>query len=883
VRALWLRVRALFDRGAMDGEMDEELQFHVDRETERGIARGLAPEEARRTALLGMGGLDRTRQAVHDARGIGPVERLLQDLRFAWRGLLRQKAFSATAVVALALGIGANTAVFSAVDAVLLKALPFADPDRLVIVQEARTGEGSGLSYPNYRDLQARAGSFESMGVYASSDATLTSSSEAPLRVTAGIVSASVLPLLGVRPQLGRTFVAGEDAFAEGRVVVLGDALWKRRFAADPDVVGRAVTLDGASFTVVGVMPAGFQFPVQNETIDLWTTVAVDADPARYDGTIPTSRGYTRYDGAVARLRPGVALATARAELAAIGGALRAQYRPTKSDWRLRATPALERLVGATRPAMGALFAAVGLVLLIACANVASLLLARATARRGELAVRSALGASRPRLVRQMLTESVLLALVGGACGLGLAWGGVSVLAALVPADVPRIAGITVDWRVAAFTLAVSVAAGVAFGLVPALSASRVDLASAVKQAGRGGDASATGRWRYLLVVAEVALAFVLLVGAGLLVDGYARLLRVDPGFATERLFAARVALPESDYPQRSARVVAFYGALVERVRALPGVTAVSVVQAVPLGGNDNSTSVEVVGSPRAPGERTATGLRFVGLDYFRTMAIPRTRGRDFAATDDGTAPAVAIVNEAFVRRYLPEGDPLGRRIALGFGGEGPKEVVGVVRDVRHAALAEPPAPEVTVPVAQFPLNALAVVIRTAADAPPVLPALEDAVHALDRNLPVSEAGPVAELMSRGVAGPRFAAWLVGLFAALALVLAGVGVYGVVAYGVAQRTREIGIRLALGGRAGLVLAAVVVQGMAPVAAGLALGGAGALLLASVLARLVYGGGIGAPAVCAVSAALLGGIALVACVVPARRATRVDPVAALRGE
>ncbi|MET0554220.1 MAG: ABC transporter permease [Vicinamibacteria bacterium] len=883
MRALWLRVRALFDRSGMDGEMDEELQFHLDREVERGIARGLAPEEARRVAQLEMGGLDRTRQAVHDARGIGALERLLQDLRFSVRGLARNKAFTATAVTALALGIGANTAVFSAVDAVLLKALPFADPDRLVIVQEARTGEGYGLSYPNFRDLQARAASFESMGVYTSSEATLTSPSAPPERVTAGVVSAGVFPLLGVRPQIGRVFLQTEDAFAEGRVVVLADALWRRRFAADPAVVGRTVTLDGGAFTVVGVMPAGFQFPVQNEAIGLWTTVAVDADPARYDGTIPTSRGYPRYDGAVARLRPGTALAAGRAEVDAIGGSLRAQHRPTSSDWRLVTTPALERLVGATRPAMGALLAAVALVLLIACANVANLLLARAAARQGELAVRSALGASRPRLVRQLLTESVLLALAGGACGLGLAWAGVGVLAALVPAEVPRVAGIAVDWRVALFTLAVSVAAGVVFGLAPALGASRVDLAGALKQAGRTGDAAATGRLRRTLVVAEVALALVLLVAAGVTVRSYARLSGVDPGFAPDRLFSARVALPESDYPQGSARVTAFYDALVLRVRALPGVGAACVVQALPLGGNDNNTSVEVEGAPRAAGERTATGLRFVGLDYFRTMAIERTRGRDFAATDDGRARAVAIVNETFARRYLAGADPVGRRIALGFGGEGPKEIVGVVRDVRHASLAEPPGPEAYVPVAQFPLNALAVVVRSDLDASAVLPMLEEAVHGLDPNLPLSDAAPVADVLSRSVAAQRFAAWLVGLFAAVALVLAGVGVYGVVSYGVAQRTREIGIRAALGARAGRVLAMVVAQGMAPVAVGLALGSAGALVLGRLLGGLVYEGGSGTAPVCAVAAVLLGAIALAACAVPARRATRVDPVTALRGE
>lgn len=883
MRALWLRFRALVDRGAMDREMDEELQFHVEREVERGIARGLEPAEARRQALLAMGGLDRTRQAVHDARGIGTLERLGQDLRFAVRGLLRNQAFTATAVAALALGIGANTAVFSAVDAVLLKALPFADPGRLVIVQEARTGEGYGLSYPNFRDLAARAGSFESMGVYTSSDATLTAAPLPPLRVTAGIVSASVFPLLGARPQAGRVFVAEEDAFAAGRVVVLSDALWKRRFAGDPGVVGRAVTIDGAPFTVVGVMPAGFQFPVQDEAIDLWTTVAVDADPARYEGTIPTSRGYPRYDGALARLRPGAALAAARAEVDSIGASLRTQHRPKNSDWRLATTPVLERLVGATRPAMAALLAAVGIVLTIACLNVGNLLLARATARRGELALRGALGASRKRLVRQLLTESVVLALVGGSCGLALAWAGVGALAALAPPGVPRLSGIAVDGRVAAFTLAVSIAAGVAFGLVPALGASRVDLASALKQAGRAGDTSATGRLRRLLVTAEVALALVLLAGAGLLVRSYARLAGVDPGFAAARLVSARVALPEADYPQGSARVTGFYDALLGRVRALPGVTAAGVVQAVPLGGNDNSTSVEVAGAPRAAGERTATGLRFAGPGYFKTMAIAQVSGRDFAATDDVAAPAVAIVNEAFVRRYLTEGDPVGRRIALGFGGEGPKEVVGVVRDLRHASLAQPPGPEVFVPVAQFPLNALAIVVRTDLDTAALLPMLEGAVHDLDPNLPLTDVQAVSDLVSRSLAAPRFAAWLVGLFAAVALLLAAVGVYGVVSYGVAQRTREIGIRTALGARAGRVLATVIAQGMAPVAVGLGIGAVLALLLGRLIGRLVYEGGAGSVGVCAAATVLLGAIALAACAVPALRATRVDPVTALRGE
>lgn len=883
MKALWLRLRALVDRRGLDREMDEELAFHVERETERGVARGLDAAEARRAALLAMGGLERTRQQVHDARGIGFAERLVQDLRFGARGLLRHRAFSAAAVGALALGIGASTAVFSAVDAVLLKALPFADPERLVVVQEARAGDGEGLSYPNFRDLAARATSFEALGVYATADVTLSGPTAPPESVAAGVVSASVLPLLGVRPQQGRVFAPEEDAFASGRVVVLADALWRRRFAADPGVVGKPVVLDGAPFQVVGVMPPGFRFPVRNEPVDLWTTVAVDADPAVYDGTIPTSRGYARYHGAIARLRPGIALSTARAEVAAIGGALRTQYRPSQSDWRLVTTAARERVVGAARPALGALLAAVATVLLIACANVGNLLLARATARRGELAVRGALGAGRPRLVRQLLTESVLLALVGGACGLALAWAGVGALAALVPAEVPRVASIAVDGRVASAALVLSLAAGIAFGIVPALGASRVDLVTALKQSGRGAGGDGAGGMRRALVVAEVALALVLLVGAGLLVRGYRRLVAVDPGFDAARLSAARVALPEARYAQGSPAVPAFYDALLERVRALPQVASASVAQAVPLGGDDNGTSVEVAGVPRAPGERASTGLRFVGLDYFRTMAIPLLRGRDFTARDGAQAADVAVVNDAFVRRYLAEGEPLGRRVSLGFGGDGPKEVVGVVHDVRHAGLGEPVGPEVYVPVAQFPLNALTLVVRAHPGAAPVLPAVEEAVRALDPELPVSDGRAVEEIVAASVAAPRFAAWLVGLFAAVALLLAGVGVYGVVSYGVAQRTHEIGIRAALGARAGRVLAMVVAQGMAPVALGLALGTAGALGLGRVMAGLAYDGGTGTVSVCGAAAALLGAIALAACAVPALRATRVDPVTALRGE
>ncbi len=886
LRTLWIRLRALFDKSAMDRELDEELRYHVERRAEQLVASGVDATEARRLALVELGGFEETKEAVREQRGVRLVERSWQDVRFGARALMRHKSFTVTAVVALALGIGANTAVFSAVDAVLLKPLPYPDSERLVVVQEARDGDGYGISYPNFLDLRSRAASYDSLAVYLTSNGTLTAPGEAPEQLCLGIVSENLFDVLGVEPRHGRAFLPGEDrlgASPVGRPVVLADAFWKRRFGGDPNVLGRAITYDDVAYVVVGVMPPGFQFPVQNEPVDLWTTVAVDADPMLYEGTIPTSRGYPRYDAAIGRLRPETTLEQARAEAASIGEGLLAENRSLNSDWRLAATPALDRLVGASKPAIGALFAAVCVVLLIACANVANLMLVRATSRYGELAVRTALGASRPRLVRQLLTESLMLAIVGGAAGFAVAYLGVAALGSLVPDDVPRVAEIAVDWRVAVFTLAISLVAGLAFGVAPALGASKVDLTTALKEGGRGADGSVHGALRTALVVGEVALTLVLLVGAGLLVYSFARLASVDPGFESGNVLTARVSLPESVYPNGTPNVTAFYDGLLARLRTQPGVRAASVAQVLPLSGANNSTSVEVVGVPVSDRERPQAGLRLVGVDYFRTLAIPLVRGRDFDGHDGPEAGDVAVVNEAFVRRFLPDGDPIGHRIKLGFGGDGPKEIVGVVRDVHHAGLGEAPVAEMYVPIAQFPMNTLSVLVRTEGDPRGASPAIQREVQALDRNLPVVAVRTLDEYLAGSVSRPRFAAYLVGVVAAVALALAALGVYGVVSYRVAQRTREIGIRTALGAGTGAVLRMVVRQGMAPVVVGMALGVVGAVALSRVVATLLYEGDTGVALVCAVAVGVLGASALMACYVPARRAARVDPVTALRAE
>ncbi len=843
--------------------------------------------EAARAARRQFGNATLLKEAHREMRGIRLIDTLFQDLHYGARMLVKHKGFTTAAFITLALGIGANTAIFSVVNAVLLRPLPFADAGQLLIVQEAKTDGVYGISYPNFLDLRARASAYEAIAIFNSTYCTLAGEGLEATRLPTAVVSANLFPALGATPALGRGFLPEEDQRGggrSGRPVILSHGLWRRRFSGDPYVVGRLVTLDRLPFTVVGVMPAGFQFPLKTEPAELWTTVAVDAEPTFHGGEIPTSRTYAYYAGAIGRLKAGITPQLAQAELDQLATGLRSQYGFLPPRWRFIQTPALEWLVGNVRLPLLVLLGAVTFVLLIACANVGNLLLARAITRRKEMAVRAALGAGRWRVMRQLLTESLLLAILGGAGGLLFALWGVELLAALIPPDIPRITEIDLDWRVASFTLAATLLTGLACGLAPALAAGRIDSTDALKEGPRWRDDGLRGRFaRGVLVVAQVSLTFVLLTGAGLLAQSFMRLQRVQPGFVHQQLLTFKLHLPESVYPQLSPKVTAFYRQLQERLRALPDVQAVSVAHMLPLSGGNIGTSIEIDGRPAPEGQRLSVGLRVIDRDYFRTLSIPFLKGQDFSESEGPQTSGKIIVNESFVRRFLAGVDPLGQRVKTPFGGVGPREIIGVVRDVRHRSLRDEPQPEMYVPLAQFTFNELTVIVRTAAEPLSLTSQVKQIAHGLDQSLPVYELKTMDQYLAGVVARPRFNTLLVSLFAVLALLLAGVGLYGVLAHAVTQRTHELGIRLALGAQVHDLLKLILGQGCKLALAGVALGVAASLALTHVMKNLLFNVSATDPATFALIALLLVGVALIASYVPARRATKVDPLQALRHE
>ena len=816
------------------------------------------------------------------------METLFHDVRFALRMLWQGRGFTVVAIIALALGIGANSAIFSVVNAIVLRPLPFADSARLVALWGNIHQEGLDeleLSAPEFVDLRARTQTFEEMAAYSVQGFNLTGAGE-PERIQGASVTASLFPLLGVAPQRGRTLRAEEDSPGRNQVVVISHALWQRRFGADPAVVGRAVLLDGQSSTVVGVMPPSFHFP-DNDT-DIWQPAAFDADLLSEN-----NRG-SHFLNVIARLRTGVTLAQAQQELNTVARALGAEHArnyPRGFDAKLR--PLHEEIVGDLRRPLLIIFGAVGLVLLIACANVANLSLARAAARGREMAVRAALGASRWRIVRQLLTESVLLALAGGMAGLLLALWGVDLLVSLAPVGTPRVAEIGLDLRVVAFTFAVAGTTGVLFGLVPALQASKTDLNETLKEGGKSvSDSPRRRRLRGTIVAAEFALTLVLLVGAGLLLKSFVRLQQVDPGFNPANVLTLRLVLPEAKY-KTATEQHAFYDALFTRLRALPGVTAVGGNNLLPFVGAGGSRGFLIEGRPVPPGNPyPEEQLRFITPGYFAALSVPLLRGRDFNERDTEGAPPVAVVSRATAERYWPGQDAVGRRFAYsGIGpGSTPKwiEIVGIVGDVKHRTLEGAAKPAIYVSAYQplfagFRLPSLYIALRTTGDPATFAAAVRREVAALDPEQPLASVKTMPTRLAESVAQRRFQLTLLGVFAALALVLAAVGIYGVMSYTVARRTHEIGVRLALGAQAGDVLRLVLTQAMLLALVGVGAGLAGALVAARLVASLLYGVSAYDPTVFAVVALLLTVVAFVASYIPARRATKVDPMVALRYE
>jgi putative ABC transport system permease protein len=869
-------VRRLIHRRRAERELDEEIRAHLEMEAEQNIADGMSPEEARLAARRSFGSVALAKEDSRGMWGLWALEILWQDLRYGVRVLSKNPGFTTIAVLTLALGIGANTAIFSVVNAVLLRPLPYAESERLMWLWDTIPQIPTApTSLPEFLDWKEQNRSFEHLAAFQSGNMFLDTG-DGTRDTPMGLVTPETFALFRANPILGRVFTAEETLPGRSRVVVLGHAIWQNHFGADPNALGRKVELSGAAYTVIGVMPAGFSFPNRAE---LWRPLPID--PAKLD------RG-PHYLRVVGRLKPGVTQAEAQAEMSAIAGRLSPQHPEKNARHGVKLEPLRDVIVGDIGPALFILLGAVGFVLLIACANVANLLLARAGARQKEIAVRTALGASRPRLVRQLLTESVMLAVGGGAAGLLIAELGVRWLVSFGPNTIPRAQEISVDPRMAGFTLLISVATGALFGLAPALQASRPIFADALKESGRASAGVQRNRLRSALVISGVALSLVLLIGAGLMIRSFAKLNQVNPGFNPARALTIGVTLLRSKYPDEE-RVASSYAQLLERAAATPGVASVGAISELPIGGSNTSDNFTIEGRPPVAKEaQPITEYRVVTPRYFEAMGIPLLAGRDFAETDTKRAPNVALINEIFAQRHFPGENPLGQRIKLQGQERDPLLIVGVVGNVRSFSLAEPPTPEAYVPFLQDPLSqtyqrSMTIVARTNADTGAVAGPLRAALTAQDKSLPIYALKPMTEYLRDSLSRQRFNLILLSVFGVGALALAAVGVYGVISCGVAQRTHEIGIRLALGAGRRDVLRLILTQGLKLVLLGVVIGLGAAFALSRWMETLLFGVRPTDPQTFAGIALLLIFIAMLACWIPARRATKVDPITALRRE
>jgi predicted permease len=806
---------------------------------------------------------------------------LLQDLRYGARMLWKNPGFTLIAVITLSLGIGANTAIFSVIDALMLRPLPFKEPDNLFQVWETDVNRGyneKDASYPNFADWRDQNQVFEQIAIYSGGAYILTGAAE-PERIQGAIVSTTFFPLLGVKPIVGRVLLQEEDYPNKVFSVVMSERLWRRRFNSDPQIIGRNISVDLESFTVIGVVPNISDLAGLPNDTDLW---------------MPISHGYgfdnRRGHGylVMARLKLGVTREQAQADIDRIAGSLAMRHPNSNTGHGVKLVPLQEQIVGDFKLALLALLGAVLFVLMIASANVANMLLARAAGRHKEIAIRAALGAGRFRIIRQLLAESLLLAGLGGGGGLLLAVWGVYLLVAFGPAKLPRAGEVAVDMRALGFTLAVSLLTGIIFGLAPALQSSRPDLNEELKDGRRGATGSVSQRrMRSLLVVSEIALSLMLLVGAGLLMKSFLKLQAVDPGFNPNNLLTMRVSMEGPDYENAESRI-AFYDQLLDKINALPGVQSAGARYHIPLAPDDGYANLAFTLEGRFydPANRPTAFYNTVSPDLFRTMEIPVSKGRPFNAHDDQKAQKVIIINETLGRRYFPGEDPIGKRMTLE--DENPKEedwatIVGVVKDTKPLAMDGKPAPEMYMPFAQQPGRSMALMIRTTNKPESVAAAVRRSVQALDKNQLVYVVRTFEGVMSDAVATPRFRASLLGVFAAVALILAMVGVYGVMSYAVTQRTREIGIRMALGAEPRDALKMVMKQGAKLAIAGVAIGSGGAAALTWLIEELLFDVRAADPATFVAAPLLLAGAALLACYLPARRATKVEPIVALRCE
>ena len=873
-------IRALVHRNQRNAEIQEELLSFQTASVEEKTRRGMSREAALRAARAEAGSAESVRQKVWSAGWESAADSLWQDLRYAVRMLAKSPGFTAIAVLTLALGIGANAAIFSLVNGVLLRPLPYANPAQLVDVSEAKAGVvGAGVSYPAFVELRDHSRAFTSVAGLAGHALTLTGHGE-PADVSTLAVTPEFFSLFGTKPLLGRALSPQDGERGAAPVVVLSEQLWRSRFGADPGIAGTSITLDQRAFTVVGIMPGAFRTPFFNQTEQVW--IPLLQDPL-FSGWL-TRPPQEHWLPVIARLRAGVSPDQARAELQTISAGLVDQF-PAEKGWGIAIEPLQQVIVGDVKEPLLLLLSAAGLVLLIACANIANLLLARATSRSREIAVRIALGASQRRIARQLLTESAILGVLGGVTGVFLAWWSVSALTSLLPTGLTQLRSIRVDGSVFGFAFVLSLAASVFFGLAPVLHTTRSDPQANLREGSRAGDARGSQRARSFLAAAEVAVAMVLLVGAGLLMRSFARLLSVSPGFETENMVKAEISLPRFQY-SRPEQWTAFSSQLMMRLQAKPGLQDSAIAVPLPILNNSINLPFAIAGNP--PLEQGATDTaNYVAASprYFHVMGISLMRGRLFSEDDSASTPPVALISEALARRYFPGENPLGRQLIFGFPphGDVAREIVGVVADIHDVSIASNPGPMMYVPFAQVPFWGSEVVVRSSLGAAEIAAAIRTETHSIDKDLPVTDIESFPEAMHASVAEPRFRTMLLGLFSAIALLLAAIGIFGVISFSVSRRTREIGVRMALGATPASIRHLVLGESAKLVLFGLATGIPAALILTHFLSALLFGITPTDPLTFIAVALLLMLVALAAAYLPARRAIRIDPMAALRCE
>ncbi|PYU49937.1 MAG: hypothetical protein DMG48_15085 [Acidobacteria bacterium] len=883
VTGLASRTRAWLSAQRADQEFENELEIHLEMLTEENIRRGMTPEEARRAARIRLGGHTQLKETNRELQGLPMLETFLQDARYAFRMLRKNPGFTAVAVLTLALGIGANTAIFSVVYAVLLKPLPYGNPDQLYNVFQAKPQEGvggTGWSYANFTELREQNRVFSEMVGSQQHQLTLTGRGE-PAVVNTSVVTPELFSLFGEKPLAGRAFFPEDGKPGAPPVVILSENLWRSSFGADPNTIGTAINLDKRSFTVVGIMPVAFRFPLLTKSEQLW--IPLVQDPL-FGGWMERRGGH--WLQVTGRVKPGVSMTQVRAELDAFAARFAKEFPAENDGWTIRMVPLQQMIVGRVRSALLVLLGAVGLVLLIACANIANLLLTRATSRAREIAVRTTLGAGRTRIVRQLLSETAVLGLLGGVTGIVLAYWGVQALGSLLPENLPRVNAIRVDRYVLAFALLLSAIASCAFGLAPAWFAANSNLQSSLREGGgRSGESRNRRRARSFLAAGEIALAMVLLVAAGLLLRSFSKLMSVSPGFEAQHVVKADISLPRFRYstPQQWA---AFSDEFLTRIQAQPGLQDSAVAVPRPIADSFINLGFDIVGDPplSAGTSRTANYVS-VSVNYFHVMGIPLLSGRLIDRRDVFSSPRVTLISKTMARLYFPNQDPLGKQLSFAFPPDSgaPREIVGIVGDVRDVALGQDPGPMMYVPYAQAPFWGANVVVKSTLSPPSVAAAIRQEVQKIDKDLPVTDVATMPELIDASVAQARFRTILLGLFAAMAMVLAAIGIFGVISYSVSCRTNEIGIRVALGASRSSILRMILRETLALALAGMALGVPCALAASRLVGHMLFGVSASDPATLAAVTFALAAVVTLSGYVPAHRAMRVDPMVALRHE